>query len=205
MHGARSFNEIHRGVPLMSRALLVQRLRQLEDDGIIEREPRKDGRGHDYHLTPAGDDLRPLIEMLGRWGLTYGRQRLQESDRDSTILMWGLRRRIIRENLPPRRIVIRFELTGVARSRTSVRLHWLVLERSGVDVCLKDPGYPVDITIACDVSILIAVYLGYTSWEQASRHGMRVTAERSIRPHVASWLRLDQMLGRDIPIVPPAA
>src|SRR5437762_14045942 len=39
MTGSHSFNEIHRGMPLISRAVLVARLRDLEKDGIIERRP----------------------------------------------------------------------------------------------------------------------------------------------------------------------
>ena len=41
MADIRTFNDIHRGVPLISRAVLVARLRELEDHGIIERRPRK--------------------------------------------------------------------------------------------------------------------------------------------------------------------
>src|SRR5258706_6366195 len=55
MTGVHSFNDIHRGVPLISRAVLVARLRELEDHGVIERRPRGDGAGHEYWLTPAGD------------------------------------------------------------------------------------------------------------------------------------------------------
>ena len=58
MANNRSFNDIHRGVPLISRAVLVARLRELEDQGIIERRARAGGAGHEYWLTPAGDALR---------------------------------------------------------------------------------------------------------------------------------------------------
>ena len=42
--GSRRFNDIQRGVPLMSSSLLSKRLRQLERSGIIERRLRADGR-----------------------------------------------------------------------------------------------------------------------------------------------------------------
>ena len=57
MTGVHSFNDIHRGVPLISRAVLVARLRELKDHGVIERRPRGDGAGHEYWLTPAGRGL----------------------------------------------------------------------------------------------------------------------------------------------------
>ena len=43
--GSRRFADLHRGVPLMSRALLTQRLRQLEDAGVIRSAPKARGRG----------------------------------------------------------------------------------------------------------------------------------------------------------------
>jgi DNA-binding HxlR family transcriptional regulator len=46
MIGSHTFNDIHRGVPLMSRALLIERLRQLEEQGIVEKRSRADGVGH---------------------------------------------------------------------------------------------------------------------------------------------------------------
>jgi DNA-binding HxlR family transcriptional regulator len=59
MCGGRTFNDIHRGVPLMSRALLVERLRQLEEDGVVERRERYGGKGRDYRLTGAGRRSAP--------------------------------------------------------------------------------------------------------------------------------------------------
>src|SRR5215470_7375963 len=66
--GSQQFNEIHRGIPLISRALLARRLRELEAAGVIAREPLTEGRGHRYRLTEAGMEFRPVIEQLGTWG-----------------------------------------------------------------------------------------------------------------------------------------
>src|SRR2546430_8333695 len=51
--GSRRFSEIRRGMPLISRALLTQRLRHLEDAGVIESRPAA-GRGRGYRPGPAG-------------------------------------------------------------------------------------------------------------------------------------------------------
>lgn len=204
MCGERSFNDIHRGVPLMSRALLVERLRQLEGDGIVERRERRGGKGHDYHLTGAGEALRPVIDMIGQWGLAYGRDRIENAGQDAGVLMWALRRRIDRSLLPAGRTVIRFELSGVARSATSTKLCWLVLTRTEVDVCAKDPGFAVDITISGPIGCLTSVYLGYATWAKVTRKEVRVTGEPALTAKVERWLRLDQVVGRDLPIIPAA-
>jgi len=204
MCGARSFNDIHRGVPLMSRALLVERLRQLEADDIIERVVRTGGKGHEYRLAEAGEALRAVIDVIGRWGLAYGRQRINPDDRDGEVLMWALRRRVDRDALPERRVVIRFELSGVARCRTGRRLYWLVLQPDGVDVCTKDPGFPVDVTVTGPIASVISVYLGYATWRDETANALTVTGDSRIAARINAWLQLDQVLGRDRPIVPPA-
>lgn len=211
MSGERSFNDIHRGVPLMSRALLAERLRQLEHDGIIVRTARagpttRTGTGDkgQWRLTAAGEALREVIDVLGRWGLNYGRARVTADDYDSTVLMWALRRRVDRGALPARRVVVRFDLSGVARCRTSVRLHWLVLERHDIDVCLKDPGYPVDAIVTGEMAALVDVYLGHATWRAALRRGLKIDGDREVARHLEGWLQLDRVVGRDLPVVPLA-
>src|SRR4029453_7598193 len=66
--GSKRFNEIQRGVPLMSSSLLTKRLRQLEDAGLLERRARLDGKGTEYHITPAGEEPGPFVAPVGRGG-----------------------------------------------------------------------------------------------------------------------------------------
>src|SRR5262245_66156315 len=57
------FNELERGLPHMSRALLVERLRRLERVGVLERRAGKHGRWCEYRLTPAGCELPRVVEV----------------------------------------------------------------------------------------------------------------------------------------------
>src|SRR4026208_1750057 len=66
--GRRRFSDLHRGVPLMSPTLLAQRLEQLEDAGIVRSAPRPHGRGCEYQLTAAGEELRAVMDRVGAWG-----------------------------------------------------------------------------------------------------------------------------------------
>jgi hypothetical protein len=188
----------------MSRALLAERLQQLERDGIVTnaRGSGTKQKQHQWKLTPSGEALREVIDVMGRWGLIYGRDRVSAGDYDSTVLMWALRRRVDRQALPDRRVVVRFDLSGVARCRTSVRLHWLVLTRDHVDACLKDPGYPVEAVVSGDIARLVDVYLGYKSWRTVLRNGLKVTGDRDVVRQLERWFRLDQIVGRDLPMVP---
>jgi DNA-binding HxlR family transcriptional regulator len=206
MSGAHSFNDIQRGVPLMSRALLAERLRQLDELGIVEKRRRGDGLGHEYWLTPAGNAFHDVIRGLARWGLSYARDRLTAADLNPGLLMWGLRRRADTEALPDHRVVVRFEFSNVPKSRTKLRIMWLILDRSGSDVCVKDPGFPVDLTVAGDIAVFVAIYLGHTTWHDAVGNKLSIDGDSRMVQRLPIWLRLDKALGRDYtPLARPAA
>jgi len=103
--GSEHCNDIHRGVPLMSRALLSRRLRELEDAGAVVRERIVGGSGHRYRLTEAGLEFRPVIEALGQWGQRWT-IRVRAENLDAGFLMWNVRRRIATGLLPDRRHVV---------------------------------------------------------------------------------------------------
>src|SRR6185437_5060349 len=67
LFGSRHFNELQRGLPRISRSLLVARLRHLEDNGVIQRHAGTQRHSSEYILTPAGNDLADVIEQLGTW------------------------------------------------------------------------------------------------------------------------------------------
>jgi len=141
MLGAHSFNDIHRGVPLMSRTLLTERLRHLEENGIIVRRVHPNDSGCEYWLTPSGDAFHDVLRDLSRWGLAHARDRLTADDLNPGLLMWRMRKRVDISALPKRRVVIRFRIlwrfqepNGVAHhvadSRTDRRRH--MLQGSGI-------------------------------------------------------------------------
>jgi DNA-binding HxlR family transcriptional regulator len=198
MSGMHSFNDIHRGVPLISRAVLVARLRRLEDHGVLERRPRPDGAGQAYWLTPAGEGLRAVMYALGQWGMTYTHDRIKRSELDPALLMWGLRKRVDPGALPDRRIVLRFEFSGVPASRTKFRIMWLVLKRSGVDVCMKDPGFAIDLTLRGNIRDCIEVYLGGAKWCDVAGAALQLDGDRQIARALPVWLRFETVGGSDV-------
>jgi len=191
MTGVHSFNDIRRGLPLISRAVLVARLRELEDHGVIERRPRAGGAGHEYWLTPAGEGLRVVMHALGQWGMTYTHDRIKRSDLDPALLIWGLRKRVDLSTLPDRRVVLRFEFSGVPASRTKFRIMWLVLGRSGVDVCMKDPGFAVDLTLCGNIRDYVEVYLGHTKWRDVAGTALQFDGDLQIARAFPVWLRFE--------------
>lgn len=193
--GSGHFNEIHRGVPLMSRALLARRLRQLEETGVITRARTTGERGHRYTLTPAGQEFRPVLEALGRWGQRWT-VRVQRCNLDAGFLMWNVRRRIDRERLPDHRIVVCFRFSGIPRSYHGARVFWLMLEKTAVDICVEDPGVEVDVVVDADLAVMTSVWLGDMAYEEALRSGsVRLMGSRRLTGAFPTWLMMSHFAG----------
>jgi len=164
--GNTRFNDIARAMPGISRSLLVQRLRHLERKGVLDTWPSPTGRGHEYHLTPAGRDLERVIDSLGRWAIEWLFEELRPHDVPPTTLMWWMHRRVDRSRFPPQRTVVEFRHTA-----PSPETIWLVLDRGEVSVCMQHPGFEVDVVVTATTPVLADVFQGYCPWREAVDDG----------------------------------
>jgi DNA-binding HxlR family transcriptional regulator len=188
--GSSRFNELRRGVPSMSPALLSKRLKELESAGIVmrvaaEREPGV----HEYHLTEAGAELRPIIEAIGVWGHRWVTTEATLKNLDANLLMWDIRRNINTSPMPPRRNTIQFIFND---RPVSERNYWLIVEPSEqVDLCLIDPGFDVDLYVSTDLQSMTEIWLGYRTIDQASDNGrLLLTGSSKLAADLRSWLKL---------------
>jgi len=165
----------------------------------------KVGREPSIGSRRSGNALRPIISELGHWGLVHARDSLTLEDLDPTFLLWGFRKRAIRDALPDRRIVVRFEFSGVPANRSKFRVLWLLLERSDVDVCVKDPGYPVDVVMHGKIIDFVSVYLGHALWRDMVGKKLFIKGDRDLVRSLPGLFKLDKVVGRDFPVVRPAA
>jgi DNA-binding HxlR family transcriptional regulator len=190
--GSVRFNDLQRGVPRMSSALLARRLKELQFAGIVERR-RGAGAGgaFEYHLTEAGRDLFPIVEQMGVWAQRWLRHDLVDTaNLDSDLLMWDIRRNVVAKS-PPRqtRYVVEFRLSGVPVSR---RRYWLVFERGVVDLCYRNPGFEVDLFVAASLRVLTQIWLGHIALDQAVRDGrLQLDGSRSDVSAFRSWFKLN--------------
>jgi DNA-binding HxlR family transcriptional regulator len=153
--GSRRFNDLHRGVPRMSTSLLSQRLRQLEDAGVVQRKAT--GKVWEYSLTQAGEELRPIVMALGHWGARWIGKRLRDDQLDASLLMWDIRRSVRLEEFPARPVVIHFHFPD---ARTGERHWWLVVEEGVSDLCRDDPGREVTLEVEATVRTMTDVWSG---------------------------------------------
>ncbi len=66
------FNDFLKSPEGIATNILTERLKRLEEHGIIEKRPyRKDPVRYEYTLTRRGEDLRSLVMEMIRWGNTH--------------------------------------------------------------------------------------------------------------------------------------
>jgi len=189
--GGRRFNEIRQGLPMISRTLLAQRLRELEDAGVIQSQPLSRGRGREYRPTRAAEEFRAVLERLGEWGQRWSTTQFDPDNLDLILLMWNVRRRIDLPKLPPRRVVVRFDFRSFPPRCRGFKTCWLILTREGTDVCQKDPGFDVDLVINADAGAIARVWTGAMSFAEAVRSGgLRLEGPRDLVRAFPSWLLL---------------
>ena len=193
--GSRHFNDLRRGVPLMSPSLLSQRLKALEKAGIVVRAD--DDVRTSYTLTPAGLELRPLIEALGTWGQRWARAQLEDGDLDAGLLMWDVKRRVDCSRLPERRTVIEFAFSDVPEREAR---YWLVGNRAEAELCVKEPGYEVDLYVLSDLRTLTRVWMGDLGVGEAVRTGgLELLGDRSLQHAFGDWFTLSPFARIDRP------
>ncbi|MGI9307922.1 MAG: winged helix-turn-helix transcriptional regulator [Gammaproteobacteria bacterium] len=185
--GTCRFNDFQRALSRISPTLLNQRLKSLEQRGIILRKKISGQRGYEYRLTASGKELAPLIETLAVWGMRWARGQMSDAELDVEFLMWDLQRRLQTDHLPAGETVICFSFTELKKFQH----WWLVVYDDQVDLCTQDPGKDVDIYISSTVRVLAEVWKGDVGLRRAladgtiKTHGLRLL-ERSM----PDWLGL---------------
>lgn len=186
--GTTRFNDLRRGVPKMSPTLLSQRLKDLEEAGIVARKPVLSERGvFEYHLTDAGRDLQDVVMAMGMWGQKWVESSLSLKNLDPSLLMWDMRRNLNPKPLPPQRTVVQFVYHDLPSSKCN---WWLVIDPAGdVDLCWADPGFEVELYVTTDLRTMTAVWMGVTS-VAAEREQFEFSGSRAVSSTIQDWLGL---------------
>ena len=177
--GSRTFGDVRRGIPRISRTMLSARLRELRDAGLVLR-----GEDATYALTAAGQELAGVVRELGTWGQRWLPRELGHDVLDVDALIWDIRRRVNRDALPAVPVVARLE-TSDARGRASVR--YLLLRRSEVSLCAANPGFPEQLRIRAPLRTLTGWWRGDLSLAQARAQGLLVEGRREWVRAIPRW------------------
>jgi DNA-binding HxlR family transcriptional regulator len=188
--GSTRFNDLRRGVPRMSPALLSKRLKDLELAGVIKRVEIESEPGlHEYKLTRAGHDLKAVVESVGIWGQHWVDTSASLANLDPSLLMWDMHRNIDPTPIPKRRCVIQFIYPELPAAR---RDWWLIVDPSkDVDLCSVDPGFEVDLYVTTDLRTMTAIWMGMTAVREAVSSGKVIlSGNRKLGDDMQTWLKL---------------
>ena len=180
--GSRRFGEIQRGIPRISRTMLAARVRELADADVVER---LDGDGGpEYRLTSAGRELAAVVRELGTWGQRWLPRELRTRELDAHALLWDVHRRVRRDALPVKPLVVRIRLTDIRGGAAS---HYLLLRRSEVSLCTANPGFPEELCLHATRRTLIGWWRGDLTFRQALDAGLVLEGRREFVRAFPRW------------------
>jgi DNA-binding HxlR family transcriptional regulator len=187
--GSTRFNDLRRGVPKMSPALLSKRLKELALAGVVEIR-RRDGNP-EYHLTQAGLELRPLVDAMMLWGHVWVESTVTLSKLDPSLLMWDIRRAIRPDPPLPQRRTIQFLYPELVAADQN---WWLVVEGGEVGLCYVDPGYDIDVLVTGSLRSVTSVWMGLTRLSQEiAAQQVQIDGDPALARQMREWLESHPM------------
>jgi len=184
--GGRRFSELQRGLGSISPALLTQRLKFFEAEGLVIRRRINGARGYEYCPTRACEELKPIIIALGEWGMCWAKNVLATDYLDVEMLMLYLERSIDPGQLPGSETVIQFKFNDLPQQRD----WWLLVRDGKVDVCISDPGRDVDVFFSTRARAMSDVWMGTRTYRDAILAGdLVIEGDLALTRRIGCWLR----------------
>lgn len=188
LSGTTRFNDLRRGLPRVSPALLSKRLKELEEAGVIYRSRPQFGHElFEYRLTDAGRAVEPVVKAMGDWGHRWVTTEASLEHLDVKLLMWNMRRKVNPEPMPRRRSTIQIIYRDLPAAQ---RNWWLIVEpERDIDLCSVEPGFDVDLYITTDLRTMTEVWMGYSPLQEAiDSEAIVLAGDRDLEETFQIWL-----------------
>ena len=192
--GGTRFNELQRGLSMISPTILTKRLNALADQGLVVKKKIPGQKGYEYFPTQSCKELLPVIKGLGDWGMRWTLGNLKETDYDVQLLMLYLQRSILVDKLVGKETVIRFKFTDINDAPD----WWLIAADTKVDVCTKDPFKDVDVYLTSSIRTFVDIWMGQLPYKKAVRESqIKVIGPTAMTNNIFSWM--DMSMFADLP------
>lgn len=157
--GPARYGQLRDGLPGIATNLLAERLRSLEEAGLVERRLSDEGNAIAYGLTPWGGELRETVEALIRWSVPL-MVRGPEGDafRDEWLV---LALRALLADKPTRRSAS----VGIELGDDVIGLK---VTRNGVEVGRADRRQRFDAVVRAESSVLLGLAAGELSVDEVA-------------------------------------
>jgi DNA-binding HxlR family transcriptional regulator len=177
LRGACRYTDLRNGLPGIASNLLADRLRELEQQGLVAREEAPPPIATTlFRLTPRGEGLRPVLDELMRWGLPL----MRESDpKDEVRSHWlaGALEMLVKDR-GSAQVPVAFELQ-IGDQPIALKLAGEVEATLGP---LADP----DVVISGPPTPVLGLLLGSLQWADAATHGVTVAGDTALLDRVGA-------------------
>ncbi len=186
--GATKFNELRREVGSISPTLLSKRLKDLEDLGLVERITDPATGSVDYLRTEMAIALEPALTALAEWAQCCVDAETAMRSASSSNLMWNMRKYVVSEELPRRRVVIQFRFSDEA---TEYDRHWVVIQPDApVEICTSIPGFDIDLFVETSILSMTGIFMGRTTFAREEELGeIYYSGDPVLSRTIGRWLR----------------
>jgi DNA-binding HxlR family transcriptional regulator len=185
--GSTKYSEIQKFIPNISPSLLRDRLRFLEQQGLIMRKCAEKANRYEYFLTPSGKALAPVLTEMGKWGMRYAREGMTDKVNTAAGLVRDFAGRLDIDELPSGNTSIEISLTDVAESPT----RFVHVRERRVQVCDTDLGFDTDVRIESTLDCMTRVWYGEIDMDKAVESGrLKVSAPPVYCRRLKRWLRI---------------
>lgn len=171
LRGPARYTDLRQGLPGVATNLLAERLRDLEAAGLVVREDAPPPIATTlFRLTPRGEELRPVLDALMRWGLPL---MVDQDPADAVRSHWlegALDLMLGERDLEGPSVTLELQI-GDAPIVLKVRDGALEVE--------PGPDADADATVAGPERPIMGFLLGYIGLEQAEAQGVRVAGSRA--------------------------
>jgi len=185
--GSTKYSEIQKFIPNISPSLLRDRLRFLEEQGLVMRRRAERGNRYEYFLTPSGKALAPVLTEMGKWGMRHAREGMTDKANTASGLVRDFAGGLNVDELPSGNTSIQLNLTDVDESPR----RYIHVRGGEVEVCDTDLGFETDVYITSTLDLMTRIWYGEVDMTKAMESGrMKVVAAPVYCRHITRWLRI---------------
>jgi DNA-binding HxlR family transcriptional regulator len=182
--GASRFSELQKLLPRISPSMLNARLKTLADNDIIVRKRIPEQRGFEYHLTPAGKSLEPLLNEFGKWGVCWIYDGLSDEELSAAQCAQHFCALVNQDGLPSGATVIELVMEDV---KEMPRV-FVIIRAGEREICDENSGHEVDVFVRTTLRTLTEIMLGDVSLLAACDRGtLKVTGPTVYTKNLAKW------------------
>ncbi|WP_196140784.1 helix-turn-helix domain-containing protein [Aliikangiella sp. G2MR2-5] len=199
--GSTKYSQFQKYMPNISPTLLKNRLRMLEENGIILRKKTATQGRYDYYLTPSGKALGPVLTEIGKWGMRFANEGMTEKQNTVYGLLRDLSGAIDLDELPDCDITIQFTF----KDNPDNPRHFINIYNGEAQFCSQDLGYEVDVYITTTVEQMTKIWYGELSMHKAiESEAMLVVGNIELTNNISKWLRVSGFATGNGKFTPPA-